>query len=262
MSLVFIEFRVGARARFKQFFPHNKSIGEIPGPFKTFFLTRNQSMKFRVGCIKVVDSLLFDPVVMDVENDSCFSDFDVYVEENEIILSSPAPVQEDVAQRIEFEMWNKYGVDAAFMAKYIDFASKRNALEVLQERYLLPDKRMDRAEMVELIKSCVASVKKFDDQKKDFKAVVRSNYLMMKEMRDAAVNDKERDLIGERMKKVVTEYHAFMSEGTKAWSKLHRVSQYEPIDAVEFHRDMQSYIKAWTAAKLRVHFPLESMDLV
>lgn len=212
-----------------------------------------------------MESFSLDHDVMDVENDLRFSDFDVHVEENEIVLSRPAPVQEDVAQEIELEMWNKYKVDAAFMARYIEFASKRNALEVLQERFLLPDKRMDRSEMESVIKSCVADVVKFDAMRRDFKAVVRCNYQTMKGMREAAIkakNDKERDLIGERLKKLVTEYHSFMSEGTKAWSKLHRVSQYEPIDAAEFHKDMQRYIKAWTAAKLRVHFPVQAMDLV
>lgn len=193
----------------------------------------------------------------------CDFDFtDVRVDEDEITMVLGNPVHADAAEQVERQMYEAYGVDKQFMSKYVEYSLKRTPMDVMQERHLLPPSRMDRVEMTRLVEECVANVGVYESKKKHVREVFQSEYLRLKKLKDELVCAAEKKEMNEKLKSLVLHYHAFNEEGHKNWAKLLRITQLEPIDSSTFHCDMERYIRAWTAAKLSVHFPKQAIQLM
>ena len=167
----------------------------------------------------------------------------------------PPPPIPDPLQEAEDLMIRKYGVDRSFIDVYVQHASERTALDLVKNFLLLPPGREDAQVMEKTIRECTAALERHDREYDARKAAATKEMARLTAEKSKATNEKDKQECEAQARVVMNDYFKFALTSWKALHTLNECSKKIPINALEFHNDMQNFARMVIGLRIKVHFP-------
>lgn len=160
---------------------------------------------------------------------------------------------------LTFQLKKKYGLTTAFLEQYLDHACQRSSMQVLTSRFLLPPGYMDEGEMEQYAVRHFENLKTYDDVKLERRTEVIKSVQELKAAIKAAEEQSEPKRVVQtlknQMQELVESHTKYVNKVYDARRDLYKLTQFKPINAEEFHRDMHELSLLYIESKLKKLLP-------